>query len=158
MFDLSPRGPYRERITEWNILEGFPPTDRAPDYVIADPPYFGLCRGQYSDRPDDIANMDEAGWTEAMRLFARSCAALAAKRCTIIVPAFVDHAARHEVHCPEIVRAVWRDAGYRLLRTCYASKHTQQHPGMARWNSIARQSRRPVPDMAEVLTFDLGAA
>ena len=159
MFDLSPRGPYASRIGRWNILDGFPPVERAPDYVIFDPPYLGLCRRQYSDSDRDLANMDTAGWKATMHAIAQSCGAVEARRCTIIVPAFVDHAAGIEVHCPEIVREAWLAAGYRLhRRTCYASKHTQQHPGMARWNSIARQSRMPVADIAEVLTFDLGAA
>ena len=66
MSDLTPRGPYKEQIKPWNILDGFPPVERAPDYVIIDPPYLGACREQYSRRPDDLANMDEAAWTEAM--------------------------------------------------------------------------------------------
>jgi hypothetical protein len=156
MFDLTPRGRYAALIGAHNILTGFPELGRPPDYVIADPPYLGLCRGQYSRRSEDIANMDEAGWTEAMRRFAQNCADVGAKRCTIIVPAFVDHAARHEVLCPEIVRDAWRDAGYQLpYLPCYASKHTQQHAAMARWNYLARETRIPASDIAEVLTFEL---
>jgi hypothetical protein len=50
MSDLVPRGPYAALIKPWNILDGFPPVEREPDYVVADVPYFGIVRGQYSDR------------------------------------------------------------------------------------------------------------
>jgi hypothetical protein len=155
MFDLSPRGPYNELIRPWNILDGFPPVERTPDYVIADVPYFGIVRGQYSQRDDDLANMDEAGWTKAMRHFGRSCAEVGAKRCTIIVSAFVDHSTGREVLCGEIVREAWRDAGYRVRRPCYADRRIQQHPRMARWNNVARETLLPMSSMSEVLTFDL---
>jgi len=89
-----------------------------------------------------------------MRCIAQGCGAVGAKRCTIIVPASVDHADWSEVHCPEIVREAWKSVGYRLRRTCYDSKHTQQNPRMARWNSLAREHRAPIADIAEVLTFD----
>jgi ParB family chromosome partitioning protein len=153
MFDLVPRGRYEALIKPWNILDGFPPVERAPDYVILDPPYLGMCKGQYSGQAEDLANMDAAGWTAAMHAIAQACASVAAKCCTVIVPASVDHADWSEVHCPEIVREAWKAAGYRLRRTCYASKHTQQHPGMARWNNIARERRSPIADIAEVQTF-----
>jgi hypothetical protein len=155
MFDLSPRGLHKELIRPWNILDGFPPVELAPDYVIADVPYFGIARGQYSQRDDDLANMDETGWTEAMRHFGRSCARVEAKRCTIIVSAFVDHSAGREVLCGEIVREAWRDAGYRVRRPCYADRRIQQHPRMARWNNVARETLLPMSSMSEVLTFDL---
>jgi ParB family chromosome partitioning protein len=153
MFDLVPRGPYAALIKPWNILDGFPPVERAPDYVIFDPPYLGMCKGQYSDKAEDLANMGTAGWTAGMYAIAQACASVEAKCCTVIVPASVDHANWSEVHCPEIVREAFKAAGYRLHRTCYASKHTQQHPGMARWNNIARERRVPIADIAEVQTF-----
>jgi hypothetical protein len=154
MFDLVPRVPHAALIKPWNILDGFPPVERAPDYVILDPPYLGMSKGQYSGKAQDLANMDAAGWIASMHAIAQACASVAAKRCTVIVPASVDHTNWSEVHCPEIVREAWKAAGYRLRRTCYASKHTQQHPGMARWNSIARERRAPIADIAEVHTFD----
>jgi hypothetical protein len=128
--------------------------ERAPDYVILDPPYLGICKGQYPGKAEDLANMDAAGWTAAIHAVAQACASVAAKCCTVIVPDFVDHANWSEMHCPEIVREAWKAAGYRLRRTCYASKHTQQHPGRARWNNIARGHRAPIADIAEVQTFD----
>ena len=154
MFDLVPRGPHKPLIERHDLLSGFPPVERPPDYVILDPPYLGMVRGQYSRLAGDLANMDAAGWAAAMRCIAQGCGAVGAKRCTIIIPASVDHADWSEVHCPEIVREAWKSVGYRLRRTCYASKHTQQNPRMARWNSIAREHRAPIADVAEVLTFD----
>lgn len=155
MFDLTPRRPHKDLIKPWNILDGFPPVERAPDYVIADVPYFGIVRGQYSQRSDDLANMDGAGWTEAMRCFARSCAQVRAKRCTIVVTTFVNHAAASEMLCGEIVREAWREAGYRMRRPCYADRRIQQHPRMPRWNNIARETLILMSSMSEVLTFDL---
>ena len=70
----------------------------------------------------------------------------------------MNHAARQRVPCGEIVRAAWRDAGYRLFCVCYADKRIQQHPRMKRWNNIAREALLPMSGMAEVLTFDLGPA
>ena len=154
MFDLVPRGPHKPLIERHDLLSGFPPVERPPDYVILDPPYLGMVRGQYSRLADDLANMDATGWEAATRCIAQGCGAVGAKRCTIIVPRSVDHIGWSSVHCPEIVREAWKAAGYRLRCTCYASKHTQQHPGMARWNSIAREHREPIADVAEVLTFD----
>jgi hypothetical protein len=90
-----------------------------------------------------------------MRCFALSCAQAAAKRCTIIVTTFVNHAAGREVLCGEIVREAWRDVGYWLRRICYADRHIQQHPRMPRWNNIARETPLPMSSMSEVLTFDL---
>jgi hypothetical protein len=155
IFDLAPRGPYKALIKQHNILDGFPTVERAPDYVIIDPPYLGACRWQYSRRRDDLANMDEAAWTDAMRRIALSCAQVGAKRCTIIVSALVNHAARQRVLCGEIVRAAWQGAGYRLFCVCYADKRIQQQPRMPRWNNVARETLLPMSGMAEVLTFDL---
>jgi ParB family chromosome partitioning protein len=161
MFDLTPRGPYQAQIGRHDLCTGFPPCDKAPDYVILDPPYLGICRGQYGRRPDDLANMDEAAWTDAIAAIARGCAKVRAKRCTVIVPAtWVDIMATpwRQVLCGEIVRAAWRGAGYRLACPCYASRHIQQHDKhkMMRWNALAKANRVPLSDIAEVLTFDLG--
>jgi hypothetical protein len=157
MFDLTPRGPYAAQISQHDLLTGFPQVERAhPDYVIIDPPYLGLCRGQYSKRPDDIANMDDAAWTAAMHRIAQVCADAEAKRATLIVPTWVDSDKARVVLCCEIVREAWRAAGYRLLRVCYASKHIQmtRTDRMSWFNNRAKETRVPLSDMAEVLTFD----
>jgi ParB family chromosome partitioning protein len=156
MFDLTPRGRYAPLISEWDLCAGFPPMERAPDYVIIDPPYLGACRGQYSKRADDLANMDETNWTDAMHAIARSCAQAEAKRCTIIVPTWVDTYKGCVVPCPEIVRAAWRDVAYRLHRVCYASKRIQaaRRDAMPVLNNTAKVKRMPLSDISEVLTFD----
>lgn len=155
MFDLTPRGRYRELIGQWDLRSGFPPMERAPDYVIMDPPYLGACRGQYSRRADDLANMDGAAWTDAMRAIARSCADAGAKRCTVVVPTWVDSDKVHVVPCPEIVREAWRGVGYGLHRVCYASKRIQssRRDRMPVLNHMAKASRTPLSDISEVLTF-----
>lgn len=156
MFDLIPRGPYKALIGQWDILRGFPPIERAPDYVLMDVPYLGACRGQYSDRADDIANMHEAGWTDAMHAIARACADAGAQRCTIVVPTWVDTDKAHVVHCPEIVREAWRGVGYRLFRVCYASKRIQaaRTDRIAVLNNTAKATRTPLSDISEVMTFE----
>jgi ParB family chromosome partitioning protein len=160
MSDLTPRGPYAALISRHDLRTSFPEVGRAPDYVILDPPYLGLCRGQYGCKAEDLANMDEVAWTEAMACIAGNCAKVGAKRCTVIVPAaWVDVMAApwRRVLCGEIVREAWRSAGYRLCCPCYASRHIQQHAKqtMMRWNAMAKERRVPLSDIAEVLTFDL---
>jgi ParB family chromosome partitioning protein len=153
MNDLTPRGPYAALIGQHDLRHGFPKLERAPDFVVMDVPYLGICRRQYSNRDDDLANMDEPEWIDAMHRIARSCAEAAAKRCTIITPTWVDFRRWQPVLCPEIVRDAWRGVGYRLIRVCYSSRKIQQRP-MARWNNLARENRVPIADTAEVLTFD----
>jgi len=156
LFDLTPRGRYASLIGQWDMCLGFPLVERVPDYVIMDPPYLGACRAQYSRRADDIANMNEAGWTEAMHRIARSCAEARARRCTIVVPTWVDTDKAQVVHCPEIVRAVWRGMGYELHRVCYASKRIQatRTDRMPWLNNTAKATRTPLSDVSEVLTFE----
>ena len=162
MHDLIPRGRYKEQISAWDMTKGFPPVECAPDYVVMDVPYFGCVRGQYSDRPDDIANMDVAGWTAAMAAVAASCASVEAKLCTVIVANYVDKETCDVVLCAEIVRDVWKAAGYKLFRVAYASKHIQigrsdakgtRADRMPVLNNRAKRTRTPLNDIAEVLTF-----
>jgi ParB family chromosome partitioning protein len=156
MFDLTPRGPYASLISQWDLCQGFPQVERTPDYVIMDVPYLGLCRGQYSRRDDDLANMEEVGWIASMHRIARSCAEVQAKRCTIVVPTWVDKAKARVVHCPEIIRAAWRSVGYDLHRVCYASQRIQssRNQRMPQLNIRAKATRTPLSDISEVLTFD----
>jgi hypothetical protein len=160
MFDLTPRGPYAALIGRWDTVAGFPPVERSPNYVILDPPYLNSCRGQYSDRGDDLANMDEAAWTEAMWTIARHCAQVEAKRCTIIVPTWVHTDTGVVVLCPEIVKDAWRATGYQLRRVCYASKRIQaaRNERMQVLNHRAKLTKTPLSDISEVLTFDLGVS
>jgi hypothetical protein len=160
MFDLTPRGPYAALMGQWDILlHGFPPVERAPDYVILDLPYLGVSRGRYSRKAEDMANMGEAQWKEAVHAIAWICAKAGARRCTIIAPAWVDKSKTpwRRVNCPRIINDAWEAAGYHWHCTCYASRHIQQHDGqlMKRLNAKAKECRVPLSDIAEVLTFDL---
>ena len=162
MFDLIPRGRLAEQIKQWNMLHGFPPVERAPDYVVMDVPYYGCVLGQYSDRPDDIANTDLAGWTSGMATLAQGCASVGAPLCTVIVTNYANPETGDVVLCAEIVRDVWKAAGYALHRVAYASKRIQAGRADARGsgrdrmavkNNRAKRSRIPLNDIAEVLTF-----
>jgi hypothetical protein len=155
MFDLTPRGPYRELISQWDLTRGFPPVGRRPNYVIMDVPYFGACRNAYSSKPNDIANMDLHGWTAAMEAIARSCASVQAKLCTIVCPDWVNSDTGEMVLCTEILRDIWRGLGYRLTRKAYASKRIQaaRTDRIAVLNNRAKRTRTMLSDMSEVLTF-----
>ena len=159
MFDLNPRGRYRPLISAWDLTQGFPPVERAPDYVVMDVPYLGCCKGQYSAQADDIANMDEPAWTRAMEFVARSCGASGAKLVTVIAPNWVNHDTGAVTLCCELIRDAWKDAGYALHRVCYASKGIQaaRTHRIAVLNNRAKRMRLPLRSgdiaLAEVLTF-----
>lgn len=155
MFDLTPRGRYQSLIEACDLTQGFPAVERAPDYVVMDVPYLGCCVGQYSAKPQDIANMDEAAWTAAIAAVAASCASVKAKRCTIVVPAWVDHVKGRRVLCAEIMREAWEAAGYKLCDKAYASKRIQatRTDRIMFLNHQAKRDRQMLSDIAEVLTF-----
>jgi hypothetical protein len=154
MFDLTPRGRYKRLIEPWNLLAGFPPVERAPDYVVIDPPYLAIVKRQYSRKPNDIANMDLPAWTRAMQRIALSCATAGAKLCTVVVPNYWA-ASGEVVLCTEIVRAAWAAAGYRLVSKAYATRRVQQGRAdrMSIANNRARRNRQMLSDISEVLTF-----
>ena len=153
--DLNPRGPYREHIRQQNLLESIP--EESYDYIIIDPPYPGLASGQYSDSPNDLANMNPHEWAQAMSSIARGFYEQQEpnSRCTVIIPNNRDIATGQRILFPDAVRSIFRDAGYRLYDTTYASRRTQQKQGrrMAILNNQARRARVPMTDISEVLTF-----
>jgi hypothetical protein len=156
MFDLTPRGRYKALIRAWDMTRGFPPVERAPDYVVMDVPYFGCCVNQYSDKPDDIANMVEVtAWTHAQALVAQGCGSVGAKLCTVIVPNYINSDTGEVVLCAEIIRDVWKAAGYGVHRVAYASKGIQaaRTHRIQVLNHHAKRMRAPLSDIAEVLTF-----
>ena len=159
MFDLTPRGRYKALIGQHDMLNGFPDVGRAPDYVIMDVPYFGLCREQYSSRADDVANMALPEWIGAMQRIAQVCAEANARRVTIVISAFVNTDRSSVVQSPEIIREAYRDAGYAFERVCYASKRIQaaRTGRIAHLNCEAKRIRMPLSDISEVLTFMLGS-
>ncbi len=153
--DLNPRGPYGEQIRRHDLLEGLP--EDSYDYIVMDPPYPGLANGQYSDSPNDLANMNPDAWSQAMRAIAQECYVQQPSngRCTIIIPNNRDIVTGQRNLFPDVVRGLFRDAGYQLYDTTYASRRTQQKQGrrMAILNNQARRARVPMTEISEVLTF-----
>ena len=156
MSDLAPRGPYRGLMIECDLLKAFPVT-RA-DYIILDPPYCEIVAGQYSDLDSDLANMPPDRWCEAMAAVAQRCrrAQTVGGRCTVIVPNRRGLADGERLLFPELVRRIWPANGYRLHDVVYSSRRIQRRQGrrMAILNTRARQSRVPLTDISEVLTFE----
>ena len=153
--DLFPRGPYSEQIRSCDLLEAFP-AGRA-DYIIIDPPYYGLVSGQYSDLPNDLANMDAVCWTNAVERIACKFRSIQSQggRCTVIVPNNRTITTGERTLFPEVIRQIFYRAGYELHDVVYASRRTQQKQGrrMAILNNRARRNRVPLADVSEVLTF-----
>ena len=116
LFDLSPRGPFADRIAQCDVLDGLP-VDRA-DYIIVDPPYCGVVNGQYSDLPNDLGNMEPGEWIGAIRTIAVRFAAVQAGggRCTVVVPNHRVLRTGERLLFPEIVRRAFAQAGYVLQR------------------------------------------
>ena len=153
--DLVPRGPYADQIKPCDLLGGTPSGEA--DYIIIDPPYYGLVDGQYSELSSDLANMDQEGWINAMGTIAKRLWDAQPKdgRCTIIVPNNRDIPTGERTLFPEIVRRLFREAGYRLYDVAYSSRRTQQKQSrsMAILNNRARREKVPMADISEVLTF-----
>ena len=153
--DLTPRGPYSDRILPCDLLENSP-THRA-DYVIIDPPYCGLVKRQYSDLPNDLANMDTTSWTDAMENIAARLRSIQVQggRCTVIVPNNRVLTTGERVLFPEVIRRIFCRKDYKLFDVAYASRRTQQKQGrrMGVLNNRARRARVPLADISEVLTF-----
>ena len=156
MADLSPRGRYKDRIKRCDLLTDLP-RDGA-DYIIIDPPYFGTATGQYSRSGNDLANMGQDDWNQAMTAVAAQCRKMqtAGGRCTIIVPNHRDLATGRRTMFPDIVTRLFRKTGYRLYDKTYASRRSQQRQDrkIAVLNNRARQRRMPLAGIAEILTLE----
>ena len=155
MSDLVPRGPYVDKIKHCDLLDEVP--IEGADYIIIDPPYCGLVPNQYSDLPNDLANMNAKGWIQAMKIIAARLKGTQPEggRCTIIVPNSRTITTGERFLFPEIVRRLFQEAGYHLYDVVYSSRRTQQRQGrqMGVLNNRARRERVPMSDIAEVLTF-----
>jgi ParB family chromosome partitioning protein len=156
LFDLNPRGSYKEHIHANDLTKGLP-VERA-DYIIMDIPYFGMAQQQYSDNPRDIANLTNyEDWSDAMQAIAKNCAAVQEPggRCTIVTPNYRNVAHQEILMVTDDIRAIWTRAGYQLFDKAYASRRIQQaqNPAMARMNNLARANRTLLTDISEVLTF-----
>ena len=155
MFDLTPRGRYKHLIQPWNLLVGFPPVERPPDYVVIDPPYFAIVKHQVTHaKPPTSPTWTWRDGPDAMQQIARSCASARAKRCTVVVPNYWA-ADGTVVLCTEIVRAAWAAVGYPLVGKAYATRHIQQQQSgrMGNLNNSARRNRQMLSDISEVMTF-----
>ena len=155
MSDLMPRGPYQEQITQCDLLDQ-QPTEQS-DYIIIDPPYCGLVGGQYSNLPNDLANMTPDDWVNSMQQIAQQFRTTQAHggRCTIIVPNSRTMTTGERLLFPEIIRRTFQQTGYQLYDVAYASRRTQQRQGrrMGILNNVARRTKVPMSDISEVLTF-----
>lgn len=153
--DLNPRGPYKDQIRQQDLLDGPPPEHC--DYIIMDPPYPGLVEGQYGDSPNDLANMEPQHWIRAMSSIASAFHNRQPQdgRCTVIIPNSRNIVTGRRDLFPEVVRDIFRGAGYKLYDIAYASRRTQQKQGrrMSILNNRARRARVPMTDISEVLTF-----
>ena len=155
MFDLNPRGPYADRIAYNDLTLGLP-IDRA-DYIVMDVPYLGIVEGQYSDKPEDLANMAREPWTKAMEAIGCACAAVQPEDglCTVIATNYRETATGQIVLATELIRTAFDAAGYVLHDIAYAARRIQQDqsPQMAFLNANAKGTRVMLTDMAEVMTF-----
>ena len=153
--DLTPRGRYKDRIVQCDLLEDFP-VEHA-DYVIMDPPYCGVAAGQYSNLDSDLANMAVAEWEEALKVIVRRTreAQQSNGRCTVIVPNRREITNGQRWLFPEMVRRIWSANKYTLHDVVYSSRRIQRRQGKraAILNNAARRARVPLTDVSEILTF-----
>jgi len=155
MFDRLPRGRYKDQIEQLDATQGLP-ADYHPDYVFMDVPYFGQVVGAYSEDTDDIANMDLAGWSEAMQAVAASVAAAQQPGglVSVMAPNFCDWDHGRIMTC-DLLRQWWVAAGYVLHDVAYSTRKIQQaqNPQMAMTNTKAKRERLMLSDIAEIQTF-----
>ena len=156
LFDLEPRGPYAELIGQHDIRDGFP-VEHA-DYIVLDPPYFGLVEGCYTDRAGNLADFGEAEYRSAIHDLARSCAAVQEPGglCSAITAACYTRLA-DRIRLPvgkwfreafEAVGYVWHDEAFHSRR-----REAKGGPAIANLNRQAKRQRFLTSDMLLVLTF-----
>lgn len=155
MFDLTPRGRCKDLIGEHDLTQSFPVS--SPDYIIMDVPYYGMAAQQYSDKPEDLANMTLEDWQIAMNKIAKNCAEAQhqGSLCTVISPNYRDVTKGSIVMVTDNIRMWWESAGYALYDKAYSSRRIQQNqtPNMARMNNHAKANRVMLTDITEILTF-----
>jgi ParB family chromosome partitioning protein len=154
-FDLSPRGPYRDRIKQHDLTLGFPVGHT--DYIIIDLPYYAMAKGQYSDKATDLANLTGASWQRALAAVAKACSSAqsAENLCTIITPNFRDISSKAVFLVTREVQQRFEHAGYQLYDVAYASRRIQRQQSfdMAHHNNAAKRQRIMLTDIAEIMTF-----
>lgn len=155
MFDLTPRGKYKDLITQHDLTKFFPVEN--PAYIVMDIPYYGMVAQQYSNKPEDLANMDLKEWQIAMNTIAKNCAAVQQKGalCTVISPNYRDVIKEQIFMVTDMIRSMWEMAGYLLYDKAYSSRRIQQSqtPQMARMNNQAKAHQTMLTDITEILTF-----
>lgn len=155
MFDLNPRGQYKDLITQHDLTKSFPVEH--PDYIVMDIPYYGMVAQQYSNKSEDLANMSLEDWQIAIARIAKNCATAqkTGTLCTVISPNYRDVANGLIVMVTDIIRSLWESAGYILHDKAYSSRRIQQNqsPQMARMNNKAKANRIMLTDITEILTF-----
>ena len=156
-FDLTPRGPYAPLITRHDLVAGFPPVERAPDYVVMDIPYFGISRGQYGDDPANLARLDWPDYLAAMARVAGHCAGAQERGglLTFVSPNYSDVAAGEYIPAAHRLTRAFEDAGYILHAMAYSTRRIQQIQGhhMAVKNNRARRYRIMLTDISEIVTL-----
>ncbi len=155
MFDLTPRGKYKDLITQHDLTKNFPVEN--PTYIVMDIPYYGMVSQQYSNKSEDLANMDLKEWQMAMTTIAKNCAAVQKKGtlCTVISPNYRDVTKNKIFMVTDMIRSLWEFAGYQLYDKAYSSRRIQQNqtPQMARMNNQAKAHQTMLTDITEIITF-----
>ena len=156
LFDLEPRGPYEELIGQHDLRTGFPTSEA--DYIILDPPYFGLVEGCYTDRSGNLADLDEGEYRAAISAIARACARVQkpGALCTAITAAcYTLLRTRTRLHVSLWFLEAFQDAGYELHDRAFHSRRREAKggPAIANLNRTAKAQRFLTSDMLEVLTF-----
>jgi hypothetical protein len=151
--DLVPRGQYVGQIFRHDVADGIPIA--APDLIVADIPYFAMCRRAYSELPQDWGNKDWWALVAALQEFGKACAVSQRRDqrvALIVAAAFADHRTGRRMMVGETVRCAMRAGGYELDDIAYASRHIQQaqNATMGRLNNRAREERIMLSDMTEV--------
>jgi hypothetical protein len=156
LFDLNPRGPYAGRITHHDAREPLP-IERV-NYIFADVPYFGMVKGQYSEKAADLANQGFIDWSTSIGQIAASCHAVqqAGDRVTIVSPNYSDVSHRYYIMIDEVIIKAFESVGYSYFHRACASRHIQkaQTRDMARSNHQAKENRTMLTDVSYILSFE----
>jgi hypothetical protein len=159
LFDLSPRGPYRSLIERLDLTSDPLPVERA-DYILIDPPYYGISRGCYGDDPANLAELEWPAYRAAMAHVAAHCAAVQPKggRLTLITPDYTDVKTGEMIAASYLLTRTFDDAGYEVMKSAWSTRRIQQKQGhdMAVKNNLARRTRIILTDISTVVTLRRG--
>jgi hypothetical protein len=154
LFDLNPRGPYADRIEPHDAREPLPVR---PNLAIADVPYFKITAGQYSEKPEDIANADlPEAWAAMIGQVAVALASVQEDedRVAVVVPNYHD-LKEGRFMTAALVREVFSDAGYSLADIAYSGRAIQRAGRtMLFVNRQAKERRVMLSEISEILLFE----